>query len=230
MRHYDEASLYLDRALWLAPDWVEAFAKKAQTLLMRDGSLDEATAVFKHATEFFNPAEMVIEWPLLEVFFYFCDQNFDKTANSLAVDAVDMELNFIDKGRLAIWNGQIQIARNHFDAARILLETKVKAQPSSSRFHSHLAIAYAGLGRREEAIAAGKRAIDFYPFEKDKVYSVVYMETLLLVYLLLGEVEEAINLIRFLVSVPSSFSKSFMLRSRQFEILRSHPKFLDLCR
>ena len=97
-----------------------------------------------------------------------------------------------------------------FDSARVILESKVKSQPANARLLSYLGVAYAGLGRRDEAIELGGKAVDLVPFTKDNVFGVVYFETLAFIFLLVGEIEFATQQIEFLLSVPSSVSRPLL--------------------
>jgi hypothetical protein len=65
-----------------------------------------------------------------------------------------------------------------YDSARIILENKVKAEPLDFWFRVHLSTAYAGLGRKEEAIREGKKAIELNPETKDGFGALLNLENL----------------------------------------------------
>ncbi|MEE9460916.1 MAG: hypothetical protein V3V53_03745, partial [Bacteroidales bacterium] len=47
----------------------------------------------------------------------------------------------------------------YYDSSRLILEDTLTVAPDDSRFYSALGIAYAGLGRKKEAIEAGEKAV-----------------------------------------------------------------------
>ncbi|MCC6963613.1 MAG: protein kinase [candidate division Zixibacteria bacterium] len=230
MRQYDTAIAQFDRAIWLAPDWVDVYARKAHSLYLRDGDADKAATVFREAQGKINPPEMVIEWSLLDLFVAFCDNDLERAMEALAVDDTELELHFIDKGRLAFRAGRPHEARSYFESARVLLETKLKTNPDDARYLANYGIACAGLGRRDIAIASGQKATALFPYDKDQVFAVVYRETLALIYLMLGEIESAAAELRFLLSVPSYVSKALLLGAVDFAALRHDPSFQQLMR
>jgi Flp pilus assembly protein TadD len=59
-----------------------------------------------------------------------------------------------------------ELARASFDIARKKLEKNLQETPDDYQVHSFLGIAYAGLGRKEQAIQEGKRAVDFIRFQR----------------------------------------------------------------
>ena len=63
--------------------------------------------------------------------------------------------------------GQPEAARRAYDAARKLLEDKLRSQPDDDRYYGSLGAAYAGLGRRKEAVEAGKKGMELCPPSKE---------------------------------------------------------------
>ena len=66
--------------------------------------------------------------------------------------------------------GEPELAHASYDSARAILEKELDAHPDDHRIHSALGIAYAGLGRKEEAIREGKRGVELYPVSKDALH------------------------------------------------------------
>src|SRR5205807_2901756 len=59
------------------------------------------------------------------------------------------------------------LARAYYDSARTLVSKKLQQQPNDPRLHRALGIAYAGLGRKEDAIKEGRTGVDLLPVGKD---------------------------------------------------------------
>jgi len=63
--------------------------------------------------------------------------------------------------------GEPELAHASYDSARAILEEELEAHPDDHRFHSALGYAYAGLGRKDDAIREGKRGVELSPVSKD---------------------------------------------------------------
>lgn len=228
LRQYDAALIQFDRAIWLVPDWIDIYARKAQSVLLRDGNVTAAAKIFRDAEARVVPAEMVMEFALLDVFVEYCDGDVQKAMDKLAIDEVEMELYFINKGRLAHRLGRDSEARSYFESARVMLETKLKTSPDDARYLANLGFAYAGLGQTELAISCSEKAIALFPHERDHVFSIVYMETFALTLTTLGRFDQAIEQLKFLLGVPSYISRPLLMVSEHFAPLRGLPGFQKL--
>ena len=228
LRQYDAAMIQFDRAIWLVPDWIDIYARKAQIALLRDGNVAAAAQIFKDAEARVVPAEMVMEYPLLDVFVAYCDGDLQAAMDKLAIDEVEMELYFINKGRLARRAGRASESKSYFESARVMLETKLKTSPEDARYLANLGFASAGLGQEEKALSCCQKAIELFPFDRDHVFSIVYLETYALALTALGRHDEAIEQLKFLLSVPSYISRPLLMVAEDFVPLRGLPAFQKL--
>ncbi len=228
LRQFDAALVQFDRAIWLVPDWIDVYAKKAQTVLLRDGNVKAAAQIFREAEARVVPAEMVIEYQLLDVFIEYCGADIQTAMDKLIIDETEMELYFINKGRLAKRANRASEAKSYFESARMMLETKLKSSPEDARYLANLGFVYAGLNQPEQALANGQKAIDLFPFDRDQVFSIVYMETMALTFVTLGDSDKAIEKLKFLLSVPSYVSRPLLMVSEDFATLRGQPGFQKL--
>jgi serine/threonine-protein kinase len=96
--------------------------------------------------------------------------------------------------------------------------------------HSALGIAYAYLGREEEAIHEGKRAVNLHPISKDAVSGPAYILYLTTIYTIIGEYEEAISKLELLLSVPAGglITVPLLKIDPIWDPLRKQPKFQRL--
>ena len=113
------------------------------------------------------------------------------------------------------------------DAVEIL-EKETAEVPNDPRFHSSLGIAYAGLGRKEEAIKEGLRAVELLPVTKDAMYGLGHLQDLAIIYTRTGEPEEAIKHLEHLLSIPSWVSSVWIDWDIRFEPLKTHPAYKNL--
>jgi len=123
---------------------------------------------------------------------------------------------FMDKSKLE---------QEHYDSARRFLEAKVQESPEDARIHSSLGIAYAGLGRKEEAIREGKKAVEFLPPTKDAFRGPFRVRDLARIYVMVGEHDAAIDQLEYLLSIPGEISIPLLKLDPTWEPLLDNPHF-----
>jgi len=123
-----------------------------------------------------------------------------------------------------------QAARAAFDSARIALEAELAAHPDDPRFHSSLGVAFAGLGRKAEAVREGLRATVLLPLEKDAFYGTAHLHDLAVIYALAGEKDDALREINHLLSIPCFVTLAWLRDNPQWAPLRDDARFQDLLR
>jgi TolB-like protein/Flp pilus assembly protein TadD len=127
--------------------------------------------------------------------------------------------NYLDKRELALIN---------YKAAMEILEKKVVEIPNDPRYHSSLGIAYAGLGKREEAINEGLKAEALLPISKDAMYGLGILQDLAIIYTMVGEFDLAIAQLDQLLSIPSWFTPVWLGWDIRFAPLESYPGYKEL--
>ncbi len=66
--------------------------------------------------------------------------------------------------------GDQAAARTNFEATLIVFEAAVQQAPANALRHANLGLLYAFMGRKEEAIREGQRAVELMPESKDAVF------------------------------------------------------------
>jgi len=122
----------------------------------------------------------------------------------------------------------IDLANVYYDSARIHLEAKVAVSPQDSRYHSSLGIAYAGLGRKKEAIERGLAAVTLMPIEKDFYRGIFRLEDLAKIFTMVGEYGLALEQLDQLLSMPSLISVNLLKKEPVWEPLWELPDFKKL--
>jgi serine/threonine protein kinase/tetratricopeptide (TPR) repeat protein len=115
-----------------------------------------------------------------------------------------------------------------YESAREILERALENQPEDPRLRGSLGIAYAALGRKEDAIREGMRAVELYPISRDAFYGVPYVLDLAYIYTLVDEHEKACDQLESLLAVPSWVSVPFLGMDPRWDRLRDHPRFQSL--
>jgi tetratricopeptide (TPR) repeat protein len=116
-------------------------------------------------------------------------------------------------------------AREAWTAARQALEVKPHAHHDDPRTLAVLAQIDAGLGRKEQAVSEGRRAVDLMPISKDAYDGPLVLEGLAQVYVWTGEKERAMEVMEKLVRFPGYVAYGYLLRDPIWDPLRGDPRF-----
>ena len=118
--------------------------------------------------------------------------------------------------------------REYYESARTLLESLIKKNPDYPRYHSALGIVYAGLGRKEDAIREGERAVVLKDLRKEMWMGIGRVEDLARIYAMTGEYEKALDTIEYLLKQPGTFSPALLRIHPDWKPLHGHPRFKAL--
>ncbi len=121
-----------------------------------------------------------------------------------------------------------ELAYKDYESAKTLLEKKIMEHLNDPRYHSSLGIAYAGIGRKKEAIREGEKAVELLPMSKDAAYGIPYVHDLAVIYIMVGEYDLALDQMEYLLSVPSWLSAGWLEMDIRFAPLRNHPRYKEL--
>jgi len=121
---------------------------------------------------------------------------------------------------------EAELAKKYYDDARSILETKVQERPED--VHSTLGIAYAGLGRKEDAIREGKIGVKLLPVTKEAYRGLYRVQALAKIYVMVGEFDAAIDQLEFLLARPGEMSIPLLRLDPAWAPLRDHPRFRKL--
>src|SRR5207253_5847831 len=169
LREYPRAESLYARAITLASDRSGPYLLKIWLYLRWDGRTERARAVL-HEAQAAGVADeppVVYARVLMDIF----DRRYDAALALLASDAP--EIVVADQARVVLraelyafiysLTHHPDVARPYFDSARTILSKKVQADPDDPRLRTALGIAYAGLGRKQEAIQEGLTAVELMP-------------------------------------------------------------------
>jgi tetratricopeptide (TPR) repeat protein len=112
------------------------------------------------------------------------------------------------------------------DGARAALATR----PDEADLHLALGYAYAGLGRKAEAVAEGERAVALMPVSKDVLTGADMLANQAQLYVRVGQNDQAIALIERLLSMPTGtiMSSALLGLDPSWDPLRDDPRFKAL--
>jgi TolB-like protein/Flp pilus assembly protein TadD len=228
MRRYPEAYEAANRAIALAPDQAWPYLTKAFTLWSWKGG--DGLAEARAALELVPKDHEFAEWALLaqEEF----EKRFAEATRRMEADPEGWIRNKIQAAPRILFTAVLQIslgdaahARQGFKTALRLLEDEVRAVPEDARYHSSLGVAYAGMGRKEDAVREGQRGIELRPLSKDSVYGIPHVIDLAHIYTLLGDTDNAVAQLEFLLSQPGWISVPYLRMDPRWRPLYGNPSF-----
>jgi TolB-like protein len=134
-------------------------------------------------------------------------------------------LKTVDAARLALAHGDAVSARLLFEKVRPIYEAGVRDHPDFERSHARLGRLYAYLGRKDDAVRESVRAIELCPESKDALEGPNYAVSLAFVYARTGEIDQAITVIKRLLTTPNGISLTDLRLNWDWDSLRSNPRF-----
>jgi TolB-like protein/class 3 adenylate cyclase/Tfp pilus assembly protein PilF len=136
------------------------------------------------------------------------------------------------EGSIALAQGDISGAQKYFQEAEPVIEDAVKEAPLSAIRHANLGWLYAFMGRKEDAIREGRRAVELKPESKDAVDGVIVKCYLALIYARVGEKDQAFALLERLLKTPGavdsvdySITINDLKHRWEWDSIRSDPRF-----
>ncbi|MFI5166976.1 MAG: protein kinase [Thermoanaerobaculales bacterium] len=234
-RRYADADRAYALAIALSPQWAELYADEAWLQVQWHGDVQKAQAVLDEAGQVAGltddsgfVASSALELALLRRDF----QGALRQLESETRHAFDNQFQYLPipllRGQVQMLAGEHDLARRSFEAARLELEQKVAEDRADARFHSSIGIAYAGLGRRVEAVREGRLGCELMPASKDAYRALSRLEDLALVYTMVGQTSEAIVHLDDLLARSGWFTANLLRLEPRWDPLRSDPKFQAL--
>jgi len=116
-------------------------------------------------------------------------------------------------------------AREAFIAARAEQQKSVEAQPNYGPALSALGLVDAALGRKEQALQEGRRAIELLPMDKDSINGIAVIEYLAIIAAWVGEKDLAFEQLETAVRLPNTLSYGQLKLLPYWDALRDDPRF-----
>ncbi len=233
LRRYPEMRAAADRAVVIVPD-------------------DGLTRVFRAAVDFYccaNPRpalktihEVVTADPnvassVADIWFdlALCERDNAEIARALsAISETGSQPAFVTfprafcEGLAARVRNDPDAARSAFAAARAELERITREQPQFASPLAVLGMVDAALGRKEEAIAEGRRALELCPPSKDAIVGADLMEYLAVIYAWTGEKDLALEQLAATVKIPGVLNYGDLRLHPFWDPLRGDPRFEEI--
>ena len=177
-----------------------------------------------------NPAtapDLAAQWFYLAL----CERDAAAITEALAAipdSGTALDLNFprsFCEGVAARARGDEATAHAAFLAAHAELERTVSEQPGYGPALCVLGLIDAALGRKDEALREGRRAIELLPITKDSIDGAELMKYVGVIYAWCGEKDLAIKQIAATLKIPNTLSYGNLKLHPNWDSLRGDPRF-----
>jgi TolB-like protein/Tfp pilus assembly protein PilF len=163
----------------------------------------------------------------------------DRAIDSYAPDVFQSDGMQVPKsfcrGCTALARGDGNAAQGQFANALPTFETAVRDAPTAGLRHANLGLLYSFMGRKEDAIHEGRRAVELEPESKDMVTAPWMKGFLAMIYVRTGDFDSAVPILERLLAspFPTDYTNCSItyndLRSRwQWDPIRNDPRFQKL--
>jgi TolB-like protein/Tfp pilus assembly protein PilF len=132
------------------------------------------------------------------------------------------------EGMLARMKGDEAGAQTHFTAARAQQERILQQQPDYPQSISMLGLIDGALGRKHEALQAGRRAVELLPRSKDSMAGPAMVWNLAMIAGFVGEIDLAIEQLRSMIGQPAGPMYGNFKLDPMFDPLRGDPRFEEV--
>jgi len=228
-----ESVRYYDISIRLAPGSPSLYATKALVILGLSGDITQARAAIEPALrlKFENYPLIAYCRDLIDLYAGNI-QDAIKRISSESWEPIEGQENFTPRellqAQLYGLDGQRLLERSCYEAAVKIIMAKIKEHPEKAAYHSALGIAYAGLGRKQDAIREAKAGMELKPAGKD-VGGYYQIFVLAQIYTTVGEYDEALRLLEGPLSKhKSGYGNGTLRLDPVWKPLRDNPRFQAL--
>jgi TolB-like protein/class 3 adenylate cyclase/Tfp pilus assembly protein PilF len=230
LRRYSDEAAVLDRALSIKPD--DGETKVARALIPLDWKAD--TRPLHQTLDEIRAKDPEAIKTVADNWFLCTLAERDAVAAESALvalgdnffgnDAIQLRRGF-SEGLIARMTKNEAKARAAFIAARAEQQKQVDSQPGYGPALCVLALIDAALGRKEEALREGQRAIELLPVEKDSINGAHMIEYFAITAAWVGEKDLACDKLAAALPMPAQLSYGQLKLLPYWDPLRGDPRF-----
>jgi TolB-like protein/Flp pilus assembly protein TadD len=232
-RDYEHAEKVLDRGIEVAPESFALRGSKAKIAIDGRGDIDVVAKMLATVPPGFDP-EGLITFARINVFML--QRRFQDAIN--VVQTVPNELIHTDgtapvpksllEGNAYLGMKDEAKAKAAYEKALPEIEQLVREVPDDPSRHAMLGGILAFLGRKDEAIREGKRAVELKPESKDAFDGPMYVIALAQIYAWTGEKDQALQLIQHSLDSPNGLTIAALKLDPVWDPLRGDARFQEL--
>jgi serine/threonine-protein kinase len=233
LRKFEAADRIVDGAIAIAPQSFEMVSLKGYLAVLWKGDLSMAEKQYSSIQSDSDPTG-VMAWLRSGVLIW--ERRFPEAlaivqefpGETFATVTTAPMPKSLFEGVIYSLQGDEQKAQAKFEHAREVSEQLLRDAPEDAARHAQHGLILAGLGRKQEAIAEGRRAVELLPESQDAFDGPRCTASLAQIYALTGEADEAFRLIDHLLSVPNGLTIPVLKLDPIWDPLRKDPRFQAL--
>jgi TolB-like protein/Tfp pilus assembly protein PilF len=229
-RRYRDLAAVLDQALKLVPSDPETRVARASIDLAERADTRPLHATIEAViAEDPNAARTIAErWFYVAM----CERDNLGVSRALAVvppEGISGGSTWLPRayfeGVAARARGDATVASAAFTAARAEVEKTTREQPDYAQGLAALGLIDAGLGRKDDAIQEGRRAVELVPVSKDVIDGSDLILNLALIYAWTSEKDLALEQLAEAAQLPSNLNYGWLRLHPDWDLLRGDPRF-----
>ena len=232
-RDYAAAAETFDRAIKLAPDAFEIQAERGWVDVYANGDFRRLHELLDAAPYGVDPSPVAA---LTRFNVHFFQRKFPEGLATLertpfenmrGETSAPLSKSFL-AAQIYRAMGDIEKARASYEQARTSAEQALVASPDDPARHILLGLINAGLGRTEEAIQEGTRAVQLLPESVDALDGPLLTIALARIHTFVGNFDKALELLERAHSTPAGVTTSELRLEPTWDALRQNPRFEKL--
>jgi TolB-like protein/Flp pilus assembly protein TadD len=233
LHNFEAADKTVDRAIAVAPNSFETVVFKGYLAAAWKGDLSTADKQFSAIPSDIDP-NGVITWAHAGVLLW--QRKFPEAlavlqkfpGETLITNTTAPAPKAFFEGIIYLLQGDEPKAQRELEHARVVSEQLLRDAPDDPARHAQHGLILAALGRKQEAIAEGKRAVELLPESQDAFDGPQYTAALARIYAVTGESDEAFRLLDHLLNVPNGLAITMLKLDPVWDSLRKDPRFQAL--
>ena len=227
-KNFEAADKLFDRAIAAAPNSLSARAQKAELAVDWKGDLSVMEKELAKMPPAVDPDGLVT---FARVQLLLLQRKFpDALAllKQLPQDVSPHKPRELLDGAIYTFLKDKERALSAFERARPIAEKALRESPDDASRHVTLGVILAGLGKKDAAIAEGKRAVELLPESQDALDGPKTTVALAQIYAWTGESDQALQLLDRSLSTPNGVTLPSLRLDPMWDPLRNDPRFQAL--
>ncbi|MEJ2546762.1 MAG: tetratricopeptide repeat protein [Gemmatimonadota bacterium] len=230
LRRLDESVEWADRYIQMVPESESGYEIKSRAQLSGAGGAEASQRTLDDADRLAVDAE---DLALLRVFTRLQLRDWDgaiREAERTRHEGLgDSQFEFYPPALLSglahLRKGDRESAGSDYMEAAALLERLTAAAPDDERYRGVLGLAYAGLGRPEDALREARRGVELMPVEREAWRGAIRLGELAAVHAWVGNTDSAVAHLDALLSRPGEITIHQLRNDPTWDPLRGEPAF-----
>ena len=222
LRRFPEAIAAWDRALQLVPRDYFGQVVRGQAYLRWQGNADTLAAIAQRLPPGWDESGARTLATVTAARVQRRQQDALAALEASPVEVIQDDMFYHPKallqGQVYLEAGDTVQGRKRLQNAVAFLADTLRAKPNDVRIRLALGLAYAGLGRKTEAVREARRAMDLMPVSRNSPNATAVMAEAAEIYAHVGEADAAFELLDLLFAMPAG-------REASVGLLKAHPSW-----